>query len=272
MAIQTINLGTYANDGTGDDLRTAFQKVNANFIELGASDVRNGVNVGPDFITLTTVSATSNADTGLSTLTFAEQSVAPFAVGESITVTGVTPAGFNGTWAVVECTTTSVSFVGATTGPMSVAGQITSNIGKIFSQRNTNAELEFKTVTSGDGSIVITETDETVNLKAQAKLENDPLPTVVAPVYRGPILTNPFNLNGNVVINGDVETTVYGINLQITNSIIELLLLSNQLSIDFGSFLVPTGSKGASGDKGLNLDFGSFIDGHDQNTIDFGAF
>jgi hypothetical protein len=32
MAIQTINLGTYANDRTGDDLRTAFQKVNANLI------------------------------------------------------------------------------------------------------------------------------------------------------------------------------------------------------------------------------------------------
>jgi len=34
MSIQTINLGTYANDGTGDDLRTAFEKVNANLVEL----------------------------------------------------------------------------------------------------------------------------------------------------------------------------------------------------------------------------------------------
>ena len=31
MAIQNINLGTYANDGTGDDLRSAFTKVNDNF-------------------------------------------------------------------------------------------------------------------------------------------------------------------------------------------------------------------------------------------------
>ena len=44
MAIQTINLGTYANDGTGDDLRTAFQKVNNNILEL-ASTVY-GANVG----------------------------------------------------------------------------------------------------------------------------------------------------------------------------------------------------------------------------------
>ena len=34
MAKQTINIGSAANDGTGDGLRTAFTKVNANFTEL----------------------------------------------------------------------------------------------------------------------------------------------------------------------------------------------------------------------------------------------
>ena len=47
MTIQTINLGNYANDGTGDDLRVAFTKVNANFAALDASAaIANGVNVG----------------------------------------------------------------------------------------------------------------------------------------------------------------------------------------------------------------------------------
>lgn len=32
--LQTILVGDYANDGTGDDLRTAFQKVNGNFASL----------------------------------------------------------------------------------------------------------------------------------------------------------------------------------------------------------------------------------------------
>ena len=32
--IQTINIGNLVNDGLGDDLRTAFQKVNANFADL----------------------------------------------------------------------------------------------------------------------------------------------------------------------------------------------------------------------------------------------
>ena len=31
MAIQTINVGAIANDGSGDDLREAFIKVNLNF-------------------------------------------------------------------------------------------------------------------------------------------------------------------------------------------------------------------------------------------------
>jgi hypothetical protein len=44
MALQTINLGTYANDGTGDDLRTAFNKVNANLTELYSA--LYGANVG----------------------------------------------------------------------------------------------------------------------------------------------------------------------------------------------------------------------------------
>lgn len=34
MAIQTINLGSVANDGTGDDLREAFEKVIFNFADL----------------------------------------------------------------------------------------------------------------------------------------------------------------------------------------------------------------------------------------------
>ena len=46
MAIQTINLGTYANDGTGDDLRVAFQKVNANFSEIDNLSISNAVNLG----------------------------------------------------------------------------------------------------------------------------------------------------------------------------------------------------------------------------------
>jgi len=46
MAQQTINIGSAANDGTGDPLRTAFDKVNDNFTELyGVTAAGTGNNV-----------------------------------------------------------------------------------------------------------------------------------------------------------------------------------------------------------------------------------
>lgn len=47
MPIQRIEIGGYANDGTGDDLRTAFNKVNANFTLLDSdAQINDGATVG----------------------------------------------------------------------------------------------------------------------------------------------------------------------------------------------------------------------------------
>ena len=46
MTIQPINIGNVVNDGLGDDLRTAFQKVNANFSDLSAQLTITASNVG----------------------------------------------------------------------------------------------------------------------------------------------------------------------------------------------------------------------------------
>ena len=45
--IQTINVGNLVNDGLGDDLRTAFLKVNANFSELNTGLTITASNSGP---------------------------------------------------------------------------------------------------------------------------------------------------------------------------------------------------------------------------------
>lgn len=44
--IQTINIGNVVNDGLGDDLRSAFEKVNNNFTELYHALTITGQNVG----------------------------------------------------------------------------------------------------------------------------------------------------------------------------------------------------------------------------------
>ena len=49
MSLEFINVGNFANDGTGDDLREAFIKINQNFqeLELGRA-INNGDNLGFD--------------------------------------------------------------------------------------------------------------------------------------------------------------------------------------------------------------------------------
>ena len=44
MAIQTINIGTSANKGDGDPLRTAFKKINENFAELDVTNSNRDIN------------------------------------------------------------------------------------------------------------------------------------------------------------------------------------------------------------------------------------
>jgi len=52
MTIQTINIGNVVNDGLGDDLRTAFTKVNANFAGLSAELTITGRNLGSSGVTV----------------------------------------------------------------------------------------------------------------------------------------------------------------------------------------------------------------------------
>jgi len=43
MAIQIINIGSSANKGDGDPLRTAFKKINENFAELDVTNTKRDV-------------------------------------------------------------------------------------------------------------------------------------------------------------------------------------------------------------------------------------
>ena len=65
MTKQTLDIGTNANDGTGDTLRSGGQKINDNFSELyltlgGNSIASNGINATYATQTIDTASATVN--------------------------------------------------------------------------------------------------------------------------------------------------------------------------------------------------------------------
>ena len=184
MTIQTINLGNYANDGTGDDLRVAFTKVNENFAALDASAaIANGVNVG----------------------------------------TGV---------------------------------------GIFFAKDTTN--LQFKSLTSTNSSVTISSTGNTVDLAAVTRLQSDLTPTLGA----------NLNLNNHYVYGGDIQSTVYGYNVPVSAMVNSLLIESNSLAVDMGSFLTPTGyeTDGLAGKKGYLLDWGLFSDTPINDKLNFGSF
>ncbi len=88
MAKQTINIGTTANDGTGDQLRSAFDKVNDNFTELYSDDAGDvgsivagtGISVnqatGDVTVTNSLPNATHTGDvTGSAALTIADDAI-----------------------------------------------------------------------------------------------------------------------------------------------------------------------------------------------------
>jgi hypothetical protein len=184
MTIQTINLGSYANDGTGDDLRTAFEKVNANFALLEA-DVTGAVNLG--------------SGTG------------------------------------------------------------------VFAQKNSTT-LELKSLTSTDGSVVITNTPTTVDLAAAPSIVYDTNPRLGA----------DLDLQEHRIYNGDAQTTVFGFDIPGIAAMVKLMVESGQTNVDFNGgytdgFDVPVPTT-------ANLDFNgtgniNFLDSvTNQTDIDLGTF
>ena len=163
--IQTINIGSYANDGSGDDLRTAFEKVNNNFTMLfGTSNVLSGVNLG------------------------------------------------NGV--------------------------------AVLSQKNPSTlNLEFKTFTSNDTSIVFNSTSNGIDLSAKTVLQNDANPT----------LGNNINLNNHYIYGGDTQTTVYGLDVPVANNLISALISSSNPTVDMGSINAPIGYP--TFPRGYTIDF-----------------
>lgn len=57
MAKQTVNLGTAANDGTGDPLRTAFDKLNDNFDEVYGNNFVTQAQLGAEFTSKATITS-----------------------------------------------------------------------------------------------------------------------------------------------------------------------------------------------------------------------
>jgi len=86
MAKQVINIGTTANDGTGDPLRSAFDKVNDNFTELYSDDAGD-----VNSITATAPIVRDSA-TGNVTISLADDGITYAKLGTEFTTSAVVSA------------------------------------------------------------------------------------------------------------------------------------------------------------------------------------
>jgi hypothetical protein len=119
----------------------------------------SGSNATVNFLRVTPIDCTSSGSGTAVTLTFAvQQTYAPYPVGSTITVTGLSVAGHNGTFTVTGCTTTTVTYTNATTGsgtggtvsihPFTTAHRVTITLVTPTNYNATNVAVISSTATS----------------------------------------------------------------------------------------------------------------------------
>lgn len=103
----------------------------------------------------------------------------------------------------------------------------------IFSEKVDN-KLQFKKIT-GTSGIVVSSTSTTVNIAATNSVELDVSPR----------LGGNLNLNTHDIVGvGDVQTTVYGLDIRVMNALLQLLnSTNNYVDLDLGSFTNPNQSQ-----------------------------
>lgn len=238
MTIKTINLGSVANDGTGDDLREAFEKVVYNFNDLD--------NRTPE---ATTVLNLGTGEGLFSNKNNAELQFKSLVAGNNITLS----SDSNELTLDVNAGVTQFD-IAADTGSVTIT--------------------ENSTVTLAGGTSITTARDGntiTINSSALTKLEDDPAPRLASGLD-----ANGNNLGGvgivtattvNATFNGNLTGNVHGIDIRDLNYYRE-----SENSWNFGSiapiavtnlydFLFATTS----------VDFGSIAGNNVNVSLDLGA-
>ena len=114
----TFTANSFGSSSIGNPIMTG-----TTFIAYGTLAV--GQVIGGSNTPITITNATGTGTTA--TLTFATQASAPFTVGSTIVVQGLNPLGYNGSYVVVTCSSTTVTYANTTTASMQTGSQGTVN-------------------------------------------------------------------------------------------------------------------------------------------------
>ena len=150
MARQAINIGSTANDGTGDPLRTAFNKINDNFVE-----VYGALNPSTSNLKLVGDSLTSENTKGTITIDPAGTGTIELAssanITGSLTVTGLVDAVSLNVDTLTTSSNQNLTIAPGGTGQIILDGIAVSD--NTISSADSNANLELKA--SGTGGVIV---------------------------------------------------------------------------------------------------------------------
>lgn len=239
MALQTINVGNFVNDGTGDDLRTAFIKINDNFDEL---DLRGG-------------QANTISNLGIGVGIFKEKVGVDLRLKSLVAGPGIALSASNNEITISNNRNAIVTIVGD-------SGSLTASSGtqaiNIVGAGGTTTSITGNTVTIAGGGDLITESNPTLGADLDINNNNLINGNEITAIdfygrFNGPTIgTHTGSVSGNLI--GNVTGLVYGIDVRDLNNKVNgfdfgsfdniidgfLEYLALAISIDMGSITSPT--------------------------------
>lgn len=191
MAYQALGLGTVANDGTGDSLRTGGDKVNDNFVEI-FTKLGDGSTLTADTVTLNTASQTLTNKTLTS---------------PTITGTGAIAGTFTGN-VNGNCSGTS----GSTTGNAATATALAASVNIAGQAFDGSASITIASTDLSDSASVVTETStDTLTNK-----------TLTAPSINGVVGGTATSQTITTLTTGEIQNSAGNLTVDTATQIVEI--------------------------------------------------
>ena len=242
MAQQTINIGSSASDGTGDELRVAFDKVNDNFTELYATAENSGLTYS-NVSTITSGSGTGarftvNRYANTYTVDIINNAGTDYAVADTLTIFGNALGGTSG---VNDVTLTVLTLGNATIGNIATISNVGVPANPVLSVNGQTGDVTLDVndianaaskgyVTNAINGNVATLSSNLTSINANVTAANAVISTHTSQIQT--LDANVGTLWGNVGGLAATKATISYVDTSIDNALSSNAVLANVTSIN----------------------------------------